>query len=133
MKTPFVQLDHLHVFGLESGPTLLEKGGGFPLPPSRFHRTTSMTLPHYEEDYDEDTTVVRIWMEVGVASVVDLYKTINWSPTRARPGPSKTPNYLGAGDATSPLCLALSPMRATFSNTNAPPQCTTTCRSSSRP
>ena len=28
MKTPPVQLDHLHVFGLESGSTQSEKGGG---------------------------------------------------------------------------------------------------------
>ena len=27
MKTPPVQLDHLHVFGLESGSTQSEKGG----------------------------------------------------------------------------------------------------------
>ena len=92
-----------------------------------------MTLPHYDEDYEEDMAVGRTWMEVGVAYVVDLYKTINRSPTRARPGPSRTPNYLGAGDATSPLRRAFSPMRATFSNTNAPPHYTTTCRSSSRP
>ena len=37
MKTPPIQLDHLHVFGLESGSTKSDKGGGFPLPPSRFH------------------------------------------------------------------------------------------------
>ena len=28
MKTPPIQLDHLHVFGLESGSTQSEKGGG---------------------------------------------------------------------------------------------------------
>ena len=40
MKTPPIQLDHLHVFGLESGSTQSEKGGGFPLPPSRFHHNS---------------------------------------------------------------------------------------------
>ena len=44
MKTPPVQLDHLHVFGLESGSTQSKGGGGFPLPPSRFHHTFQIML-----------------------------------------------------------------------------------------
>ena len=40
MKTPPIQLDHLHVFGLESGSTQSRRGGGgLPLPPSPFHYT----------------------------------------------------------------------------------------------
>ena len=46
MKTPPVQLDHLHVFGLESGSTQSEKGGGgFPPPPFWFHHIGDMD-PH---------------------------------------------------------------------------------------
>ena len=33
MKTPPIQFDRLHVFGLESGSTPFERGGGVPATP----------------------------------------------------------------------------------------------------
>ena len=92
MKTPPIQLDHLHVSGLESGSTQSEKVGGFPLPPSRFHHKVNMCVcAAWVCGSTYDYTCAHC---VGFHVCVCVCVCVSWNPSHTHNGVLRLPKCL---------------------------------------